>query len=358
MSEDQNARDLLDRAEQAAMADDLASADELLQDAARLQEEALGPLHPDLANTLNNLAVVAERTGRPDEAEALYRRAAAIAAAALPADHPMVAASRQNLEDFCRARGMPIDAPVVVGPTEDTNPDVDPSGSGHPPEAAEPPAAVLPAPIPYQPLPPVPTPGGRSHSLAWGAVVVVVLLAVGLARSWSSRDAPKPAPTPAPTAAPPAARPTEAVPPPTGAPPARSAPTAQGGPPKAPPRGDDRSIAADKPPAPGDITVASAQLCRTFSASGGVWRCDPVADSVAPGAITFYTRVRSPRDATVEHRWYRGAALRQSVRLRIRFNTTEGYRTYSRQTVNDGDWRVEVRSADGSLLHERQFAVR
>ena len=45
--------------------------------------------------------------------------------------------------------------------------------------------------------------------------------------------------------------------------------------------------------------------------------------------------------------------------LTIRANAKEGYRTYSRQTVDaGGDWRVEVRSAGGDLLHERRFAVR
>ena len=65
MTEQQDARHMLERAEQAAAAGDLASAGELLRGAARIQEEELGPLHPDLANTLNNLAVVAERTGKP-----------------------------------------------------------------------------------------------------------------------------------------------------------------------------------------------------------------------------------------------------------------------------------------------------
>jgi len=80
---------------------------------------------------------------------------------------------------------------------------------------------------------------------------------------------------------------------------------------------------------------------------------------VSPGLIVLYTRVRSPRDAVVVHRWYRGDALRQSVKLTIRANATEGYRTYSRQTVDGGaDWRVEVSGANGDLLHERRFAVR
>jgi len=61
----------------------------------------------------------------------------------------------------------------------------------------------------------------------------------------------------------------------------------------------------------------------------------------------------------VVHRWYRGDTLRQSVNLTIRATATEGYRTYSRQTVDAGaDWHVEVRSAEGTLLHERRFVVR
>ena len=145
MSEHQDARDMLDRAERAATAGDLASADELLTDAARLQEQELGPLHPDLANTLNNRAIVAERAGRFGEAETLYRRSAASAAAALSSDHPIVVASRQNLEDFCRARGLSIDAPVVAAPAPVTRTDVAVVASEQPPEADEPRAAVRPA---------------------------------------------------------------------------------------------------------------------------------------------------------------------------------------------------------------------
>src|SRR5262245_55904191 len=115
MSELQNVGNILAMAETAATAGDLASADELLRAAARIQEDELGPLNPDLANTLNNLAIVAERTGRLGDAEMFYRRAVAITSASLPVDDPMRAASRQNLEDFCRARGLPIDE--TAGPS-------------------------------------------------------------------------------------------------------------------------------------------------------------------------------------------------------------------------------------------------
>jgi len=326
MTQQQDARHMLDRAERAATAGDLASADELLRGAARIQEEELGPLHPDLANTLNNLAIVAEKAGRPDDAETFYRRAAAIAAASLPTDHPMVVESRQNLEGFCRERGLPIDAPVVSTATRDTDRE----------------ATKV-----------APTPGKASRSLVWvaiGAVVLVVSMLLVL-RLRSSHDASVTKPGPV------AAQQPEPTPPRIAAPTTRPAPIEQAVPPAAASALRDRKVAPGKPPAAGGITVATSQLCRTFS-TGGTWRCDPVGQSAAPGPIVFYTRVRSRRDAAVVHRWYHGDTLRQSVTLDIQANATEGYRTYSRLTVDDGDWRVEVRSADGSLLHEQRFTVR
>ena len=100
------------------------------------------------------------------------------------------------------------------------------------------------------------------------------------------------------------------------------------------------------------------QLCRTLSTSGRAWRCDPAGDRVAPGSLTLYTRVKSPRDAVVIHRWYRGDALRQSVTLKVRASPSEGYRTYSRQAVEGkGEWRVEVTDAAGAVLHDQRVVV-
>ena len=62
----------------------------------------------------------------------------------------------------------------------------------------------------------------------------------------------------------------------------------------------------------------------------------------------------------VEHRWYNGDGLLKRVELEIRSSPTDGYRTYSRNTVdgrNGGEWRVELRSKDGTLLHEERLAV-
>ena len=332
MSEREDVRSLLDLAERAAVGGDYASADELLRRVARIQETELGPLHPDLADTLNNLAIVAEKRGRADDAETFYRRAVAIASA-LPADDPRVAASRQNLEDFCRARGVPIDRPQMAEPTPQAR-------------IAAQPTAVRERAI--ETTPATPTAGLSTVVKVALGLVVVVAGALLVARPWSSRET-----SPGRVAPPPrieSASPQVAAP----APPQSDAPAR-------PQRAAPAPV--EKPPATsvagGDgLTLASVQLCQKFSTNDGKWRCDPAGASVPPGPIVLYTRVRSPRDATVVHRWYRGETLRQSVRLPVRANATEGYRTYSRQTVNAGDWRVEVRSAGGDLLHEQHVIVK
>ena len=113
-------------------------------------------------------------------------------------------------------------------------------------------------------------------------------------------------------------------------------------------------------------TVADAHLCRDLSTSGprgssGDWQCNRPSLPVDPGSLFFYTRIQSAGDTTVEHRWYRGDQLRKVVKLQIRANTTGGYRTYSRNTVDHqsgGDRKVELRTEDGILLHEERFVVR
>src|SRR5262245_2171550 len=111
MPEPRDARSLIERAEQAAAAGNYAAAEKLLREAAALQEQTLGPHHPDLANTLNNLGVVCEMTDDPIDAEHYFRRAYTIATATLAPDHPFVATSSKNLHDFCAARGRPVELP-------------------------------------------------------------------------------------------------------------------------------------------------------------------------------------------------------------------------------------------------------
>ena len=338
---DREARDLLERAEHAAAAGNFAAADALLRTAARIQEETLGPLHPDLANTFNNLAIVAEKAGNLGDAETFYRRAVATASAALPSDHPMVVASRENLESFCRAHGVSIDAVAPLAPPPDNQVGVETSIAEQPVVAASAPAIESPAPTP---IPGAAVAVRGSRAIVWVAIAILVLLAVLLVlRPWSSRDAPAPASA-------------DVVAPRQAAPPPGPTSIESPAPPKtAAPRGNRGVTAA---PTRGSVTLVAAELCRRLSTTERNWRCERVDNSVAPGPLVFYTRVRSDRAATVVHRWYQGATLRQSVRLSIGTNTSEGYRTYSRQTVKPGDWRVEVRSADDKLLDEQRFSVR
>jgi hypothetical protein len=319
MSEPRNVQNILAEAERAASVSDLVSAEELLRDAARLQETELGPLHPDLANTLNNLAIITEKEGRLHEAETFYRRAVEIASASLPPDDPLVAASRQNLEDFCRAHGLPIDKSSVIEPV----------GSE---------AQTLPTPAAALTWSPVSRKAWAGLAAIAIGIVVFLVAAFLLARPQSPRQELSTV-----RAAVPKAPPTAES--------GRRAPDAL-----APiDRTHSPSTTVDRTPASDAITLATVQLCQSFSTSD--WQCDPAGDSVVPGTIVLYTRVRSPHDVVIVHRWYQGDALRMSARLRIGANATQGYRTYSRQSVDPGEWRVEVRSADGDLLHEQRFAV-
>ena len=77
--------------------------------------------------------------------------------------------------------------------------------------------------------------------------------------------------------------------------------------------------------------------------------------------IYFYTRVTSPREATVIHRWYRDNRVQQTRELQISANPGAGYRTYSRITIDAGgagQWRVELTTSDGRVLREARFVVR
>ena len=115
-----------------------------------------------------------------------------------------------------------------------------------------------------------------------------------------------------------------------------------------------QSATTGSPPA-----VATAQLCLNLITGGG-WRCEPATSPVRAGVLFFYTRIKSASGVTVQHRWYRGDRLFRVVDLQVGANANEGYRTYSRTTVNDrsaGEWRVELATKDGTVLHEEKFTV-
>ena len=328
MPETHELRSAIEAANQAASGGDYVTAELKLREAAALQEAQLGPFHADLANTLNNLGVVYERANSPAEAELCYRRAYAIATKALEPGHPFVATSRKNLEDFCRVRGRPFDR-----------------------------SAIAPERVP----PRKPVPRSR-RPLVVGAVGAVVFAMLVIAAVWfRSSDPGNPAPT---SRAETSAQPQPSLP---EAAPAQSLPgdshssIAHGGKP-VPPESGRSALRQNRAPAASAsviVTIAEAHLCRRLSTRD--WRCDEASSPVSPGLLYFYTRVNASNNTVVEHRWYRDERLSQSVDLRIQASPGSGYRTYSRRTVsaeNAGNWRVEVRTKDGTVLHEERFVVR
>lgn len=318
MPDTREARSVVEAAEQAAAASDYAQAEQLLREAALLQEADLGSLHPDLANTLNNLGVVCEITDKPVDAERFFRRASAIATAALAPDHPFVATSRKNLEDdFCEVRGIAVDPPIHEIPPERPSNEESPE--------------VAPQIAPTQSSRPLPI-----GALIAGALLFALLGAV----TWSrSNDEAQPLETP--TASPardpiPAEVPRET----SEAPPAPAPGAAES-------RATETPISRAPVVASRSPVVSSAQLCSDLSTgaargSSSDWQCVSPSLPVSTGALFFYTRVKSP------------------LELPIRANTSAGYRTYSKATVNNespADWRVELRTTNGDLLYEERFAV-
>ena len=76
---------------------DYRDAEEPLTQALALREKALGPEHPDVAESLNNLAVHYRAQGRYAKAEPLFERSLGVWEKTLGAEHPQVATSLNNL---------------------------------------------------------------------------------------------------------------------------------------------------------------------------------------------------------------------------------------------------------------------
>jgi tetratricopeptide (TPR) repeat protein len=87
-----------------------AEAATLFRWALEIREEALEPEHPDIATSLNNLAVMYRAQGKYQEAEPLYQRALAIDEKAVGAGHPSTATSLNNLAGLYRDQGRNTEA--------------------------------------------------------------------------------------------------------------------------------------------------------------------------------------------------------------------------------------------------------
>ena len=336
---------IIEAAQQAAAGGDYPEAERLLRKAAAIQEVSLGSLHPDLASTLNNLALVCERTTKLDDAERGYRRAHAIAIASLSPGHPFIATSHKNLVDFCEAHKIPIWKPPAVRSDDDTSPPE--------PDAEPQPQPTLPVYTPRRTSPPRP--------IALATLGVAVVVAVAFAVQWRrTTDTSVPLPQAQNTSS-------------ASDSPATSATTpALTGKPKPTVTLDRR---ADTTPAPVErpkpretsitsapVSVLNAQLCSALEKRGSPdWQCASVASDPQPGTYIFYTRLLTNADTTVEHRWYRGERVHQVRRLRVVASPANGYRTFSSNTISAeraGDWKVELRAADGTLLREERFVIR
>jgi tetratricopeptide (TPR) repeat protein len=82
-----------------------AEAEPLYKRSLAIKEKALGPDHPHVATSLNNLAGLYYAQGKYEEVELLYKRSMAIFEKVLGPDHPDVAASLNNLAGLYDAQG-------------------------------------------------------------------------------------------------------------------------------------------------------------------------------------------------------------------------------------------------------------
>ncbi len=71
--------------------------------ALEVAEKNVGPNHPDVATSLNILALLYDAQGQYGQAEPLYKRSLAIREKALGPDHPNVATGLENLAVLYRA---------------------------------------------------------------------------------------------------------------------------------------------------------------------------------------------------------------------------------------------------------------
>jgi hypothetical protein len=285
-----------------------------------------------------------------------YRRAHAIAVASLSPGHPFIKTSLSNLVEFCAARGIPIWTPPAA-PIED-EPLLDDADVEPLPAAADVEPVIEAAPeLLREPIAAsrMPLRMMAGAVLVIAAILVIVFAQLGqgtgtgeephsVARARTETVPPAPV-TPAPV---------------TPAPSPAVAPV----PPRAP-----QSTVTTRPRreavttnAKSSVTVLKAQLCSALAKRGSPdWQCTPASGDLRPGTYTFYTRLLAAAATTVEHRWYFGGRAHRTMRLRVTASPGSGYRTFSSTTVSPeraGDWKVELRAADGSLLQEERFVVR
>jgi hypothetical protein len=322
---------LIEAAQQAAAGGDYPEAERLLREAAAAQESSLGSEHPDVATTLNNLAFVCERLNRFDEAERGYRRAHAIAVASLPPGDPTIATSLKNLVDFCAAHEIPIWKPPAAPVGGKTPPVAGTGGQSEAEVTRRWPLATM-----------------AAAALGVAAIAAVLFIRQGRDAADTSRPLPQAQQEPVQNVS------TRLTPPPETTPDPPREPATD------PRMAVTPELRVDTPKTP--VTVLTARLCSALERTGSPdWQCTPASGDLQPGRYLLYTRLLTNAETTVEHRWYHGERVHQVMRLRLPPSPGNGYRTFSGNTVSPdraGDWRVELRAADGTVLHGERFVVR
>jgi serine/threonine protein kinase/Tfp pilus assembly protein PilF len=88
-------------------------AEPVLRVALHLRRNALPPDHPDVAQSMNQLATLLQELGEHPESEWLFREALRIRVKVLPGDHPDIATSTNNLATLLRAAGKMDEVPLL-----------------------------------------------------------------------------------------------------------------------------------------------------------------------------------------------------------------------------------------------------
>lgn len=397
MAESDQIEQMIKVAAEATSAEDYATAERTLRRLLRLQEADLGLSHPDVATTHNDLGVVCDRLGRPEEAEFLYRRALGIARRALGPGHTSVAKSVENLSKLYRAQGKTeklakLSSGGAVGldtPSSEVSA-VIPDEPALATASAEPQSVVASAQSSHS------GPDNSSQTeespvrkwftrwvggfvlLAVGGGLLVIWLLLGRnpVTDYASEEGTRTSQSPRLSTDDVSTGVGEAIPTretDQSEPPLSTAITATGSESSrenlsaslsSPPDRTVESSAAEAIASGGEeddvsltrsvgtlgsrttlggsdtVTVVTAEVCSRLETrnndgnSLAEWRCDAVGDQAIPGQLFFYTRIRSPRGTTVAHQWFRNDFLVDSVTLEIGANAGPGYRTYSSHTVS------------------------
>ena len=90
-----------------------AEAESLFKRSLKIDEIALGPEHPTVATTLNNLAILYKGQGKLDEAEPLLKRSLQITETSLGPAHQSVATSLHNLASLYQDQGQFAEAELL-----------------------------------------------------------------------------------------------------------------------------------------------------------------------------------------------------------------------------------------------------